>query len=104
MAADANKMCACRRAKAGETDLGYGWAPRGQRFWVLSHSPGLSAKLSFYGLYRYNEGAVRLWPYPRANGTHTIEALRRLRSESPDWPIIVVRDGAPDHRAACVRA
>ena len=63
-----------------ETDLGYGWAPRGQRFWVTSHSPGLSAKLSFYGLYLYNEGAVRLWPYPRANGTHMIDALRRLRA------------------------
>src|ERR1700739_710486 len=30
-----------------EADLGYGWSPRGQRFWVTSHSPGLSAKLSF---------------------------------------------------------
>jgi hypothetical protein len=30
-----------------EADLGYGWSPRGQRFWVPSHSPGLSAKLAF---------------------------------------------------------
>jgi len=86
-----------------ETDLGYGWAPRGQRFWVTSCSPGLSAKLSFYGLYLYNEGAVRLWPYPRANSMHTIEALRRLRAEWPDCPMIVLWDGAPYHRAACVR-
>jgi transposase len=86
-----------------DADLGYGWSPRGQRFWIASHSPGLSAKISFYGLYLYNEGAVRLWPYPGANGTHTIEALRRLRVEWPDCPILGLWDGAPYHRAACVR-
>jgi hypothetical protein len=41
------------------------------------------AKLSFYGLYLYNEGQVRLWPYARANGEHTVDVLRRLRTE---WP------------------
>src|SRR4051794_23488331 len=46
-----------------DADLGYGWAARGQRFWVASHSPRLADKLSFYGLYLYNEGEVRLWPY-----------------------------------------
>jgi transposase len=46
---------------------------------------------------------VRLWPYPRANGTHTIAALRRLRAAWPDCPMIVLWDGAPYHRAACVR-
>src|SRR5215217_6782015 len=56
-----------------DADLGYGWAERGQRFWVASTSPGLSARVSFYGLYLYNEGQVRLWPFPRANGEHTIE-------------------------------
>ena len=39
-----------------DADLGYGWAERGQRFWVASTSPGLSARVSFYGLYLYNEG------------------------------------------------
>src|SRR3954452_11227616 len=36
------------------------WAERGERFWVASSSPGLSARVSFYGLYLYNEGQVRL--------------------------------------------
>jgi len=39
-----------------DADLGYGWAERGQRLWVNSSSPGLSARISFYGLYLYNEG------------------------------------------------
>src|SRR3954470_1672835 len=38
-----------------DTDLGYGWSERGQRLWIASPSPRLSDKLSFYGLYLYNE-------------------------------------------------
>jgi DDE superfamily endonuclease len=95
-----------------DADLGYGWAERGQRFWVNSSSPGLSARVSFYGLYLYNEGQVRLWPYPRANGEHTMDVLRRLRAEVPKpgpdrplivRPLIVLWDGAPYHRAQAVR-
>jgi transposase len=86
-----------------DADLGYGWATRGERFWVASSSPGLSARVSFYGLYLYNEGQVRLWPFPRANGDHTIAVLQRLRAAFPDEALIVLWDGAPDHRAKAVR-
>jgi transposase len=86
-----------------DADLGYGWAQRGERFWVASSSPGLSARVSFYGLYLYNEGQVRLWPYPRANGDHTIAVLRRLRAAFPHEALIVLWDGAPYHRAQAVR-
>ena len=86
-----------------DADLGYGWAERGERFWGASPSPGLSARVSFYGLYLYNEGQVRLWPYPRANGDHTIAVLQRLRAEVPERPLIVLWDGAPYHRAKTVR-
>jgi transposase len=86
-----------------DADLGYGWAERGQPLWVASSSPGLSAKVSFYGLYLYNEGQVRLWPYPRANSQHTSDVLRRLRAEHPDRELIVLWDGAPYHRAGAVR-
>ena len=80
-----------------------GWCAHGERLWVASNSPGLCAKASFYGLYLYNEGQVRLWPYPRANGEHTIDVLRRLRAECPDRTLIVLWDGAPYHRANVVR-
>ena len=83
--------------------LGYGWSERGRRFWVASGSPRLADKLSFYGLYLYNEAEVRLWPYARANGEHTIDVLRRLRAEWPDRRLTVVWDGAPYHRARMVR-
>ena len=48
-------------------------------------------------------GAVRLWPYRRANGEHTIEVLRRLRAAFPREALIVLWDGAPYHRAKAVR-
>jgi len=86
-----------------DADLGYGRSARGQRFWVASHSPRLADKLSFYGLYLYNEGEVRLWPYARANGENTIDVLQRLRAEWPDQPLILLWDGAPYHRAKAVR-
>jgi transposase len=86
-----------------DAGLGHGWSARGRRFWVASGSPRLADKLSFYGLYLYNEGAVRLWPYARANGEHTIDVLRRLRAEWPDRRLILVWDGAPYHRAGLVR-
>ena len=86
-----------------DCDLGYGWGERGQRLWIASRSPRLSARVSFYGLYLDNEGQVRLWPFPRANGEHTIEVLRRLRAEWPDRKLLVLWDGAPYHRAKAVR-
>ena len=86
-----------------DADLGYGWAKRGERFLVASRAPGLSARVSVYGLYLYNEGQVRLWPFPRANGDHTIDVLRRLRAEVPENKLIVLWDGAPYHRAKTVR-
>jgi transposase len=85
-----------------DVDLGYGWAEPGTRFEVASSSPGLKAKVSFDGLYLYNEGQVRIWPYDRANGDHTIDVLRRLRAEIPTGTLIVLCDGAPYHRAKVV--
>lgn len=87
-----------------DVDLGYGWGERGKRLHVASTSPGLSAKVSLYGLYLYNEGQVRLWPYARANGEHTTDVLRRLRAEVPDGTLLVIWDGAPYHRAKTVWA
>ena len=86
-----------------DADLGRGWTVRGERFWVCSSSPGLSAKASFYGLYVYNLGQVRIWDYPRGNGEHTVDVFRRLREEFPDRPIRVIWDGAAYHRSGLVK-
>jgi transposase len=87
-----------------DVDLGHGWSVRGERFWVCSSSPGLSAKVSFYGVYLYNEGRVCIWDFERANGEYTVRVLERLRREHPGRAIRVVWDGAGYHRGQAVLA
>lgn len=86
-----------------DTDEGYGWSICGQRAWISSCSPG-KAKVSFYGLYLYNFGQVRIWAYDRANGDNTIALLQRLAKEFPHLKIIVIWDGASYHRSQEVKA
>jgi transposase len=86
-----------------DADLGYGWSVRGERWWVCSSSPGLSAKASFYGLYLYNEAQVRIWDYPRGNGEHTVDVFKRLRQAFPTRAIRLIWDGASYHRSGLVR-
>lgn len=85
-----------------DTDEGYGWSIRGERFWVSSSSPGLK-KVSFYGLYLYDLAQVRIFPYEVANQQTAVDVLERLRAEFPGLPIKLVWDGAPYHRALSVR-
>jgi len=87
-----------------DADLGYGWTERGERAWVSSTSPGLSAKVSFYGLYLYNEAQVRILPHTRGDGPNTIDVLKWLRAQYPDRKIKVIWDGAPYHRSGIVIA
>jgi transposase len=85
-----------------DTDEGSGWSVKGERFWVSSSSPGL-AKVSFYGVYIYNLGQVRLFPYDVANGLNTIEVIKLLRAEFPDRTMTMIWDGAPYHRSQLVK-
>ena len=87
-----------------DADLGYGWTERGERAWVNSTSPGLSAKVSFYGLYLYNEAQVRILPHTRGDVPNTIDVLKWLREHYPDRKIKVIWDGAPYHRSGIVIA
>ena len=84
-----------------DTDEGYGWSVKGERFWINSNSPGL-AKVSFYGAYLYNKGQVNLYPYDRANSEHTVDVLEKIRAEHPKVPITIIWDGASYHRSAWV--
>jgi transposase len=87
-----------------DADLGYGWTERGERAWVSSTSPGLSAKVSFYGLYLYNEAQVRVLPHTRGDGPNTIDVLKWLHDRYPDRKIKVIWDGASYHRSGIVIA
>ena len=85
-----------------DTDEGYGWSIRGERFWVSSSSPGRK-KVSFYGVYLYNQAQTRIFPYDKAEKINTIDVLKQLRVEFPEQQITVVWDGAPYHRAKLVQ-
>ena len=85
-----------------DTDEGYGWSIKGERFWVSSRSPPLGAKVSCYGVYFYNQGRVKLYPYERANRETPLELLETLRREMPEMPLTVLWDGASYHRAKAV--
>lgn len=88
-----------------DTDGGYGWGPRGKPLWVQSSSPGLKAKVTFYGLYLVGQPQpLRIWSYPRGNTEFTIDMLRRLRAELPGRKMVLVWDGASYHRAKAALA
>jgi transposase len=85
-----------------DTDEGYGWSIRGERFWVSSSSPGRK-KVSFYGAYIYNQAQTRIFPYDKAEKINTIDVLKKLRVEFPEQQMTVIWDGAPYHRAKLVQ-
>ncbi len=86
-----------------DTDLGYGWAETGKRLTVSSCSPGLSGKITFFGLYYFNQGQVDIWPYPKGNQQHIRNVLERTRQKIPDQPVTLICDGAPYHRAHAIK-
>ena len=85
-----------------DTDEGYGWSIQGERFWISSSSPGRT-KVSFYGIYVYNQATSRIFSYEKAEKVNTIDVLKKLRVEFLGTKMTVVWDGAPYHRAKLVR-
>ena len=80
-----------------DTDEGYGWSVKGERFWISSSSSGRT-KVSFYGIYIYNLAQVRIFTYEKADRFNTIDVLKQLRVEFPDVKMTLVWDGTPYHR------
>jgi transposase len=86
-----------------DTDEGYGWTVKGERAWISSSSPGL-AKVSFYGVYLYNQGQVRILPFDCGNGDNTVEVLRQIRAMCPaDSHITLLWDNVAYHHGKVVK-
>jgi transposase len=82
-----------------DTDGGYGWTIKGQRAWIGSNSPGL-AKVSFYGIYFYNQGKVKILPFDKANGGNTLLVMQTIRDALGDSDkTTLIWDNAPYHRS-----
>jgi hypothetical protein len=86
-----------------DTDEGYGWTVKGKRAWISSSSPG-RAKVSFYGMYFYNQGAVQILPFERADGDNTMIVLQKIKEHfASDDKITLIWEGTPYHRSAQVK-
>ena len=87
-----------------DTDLGWGWAPRGQRLYVNSTSPPLARKLTCFGFYALGASEpVRLWTTHWANAETTNQMLHALRDSYPDLRLVLGWDNVRYHHAIAVR-
>lgn len=79
-----------------DADLGYGWSVRGERLWVCSSSPGLSAKVSFYGLYLYLAVSAGQWRlHDRGSRTAVATLSHAADQNGVGWrPVSSSRQGA----------
>lgn len=83
-----------------DMDSGRGWALRGRRWNVPSRSPGLHAKLNWYGAYDFTNGQCLIRSYPVCNGENTADFLIHVA----DWlkgrpkPTLIL-DNSPVHWA-----
>lgn len=84
-----------------DLDLGYTWAPVGERAWRISDCPGLSEKINWYGVYNFTEGQCLIWNEGNCNTQHTSEFLSRVAEwvGSTHRRVVIIWDGAPWHRA-----
>jgi transposase len=83
-----------------DVDLGYGWYYKGKRWYIPSTTPGLHAKINWYGAYDFTNGRAMIWAYPRCDGPHTAEFLERVAEWSQGKPkVTIIWDGSPVHRA-----
>ena len=88
-----------------DLDLGHGWAPCGSVFGIPSRSPGLHAKVNWYGAYDFTNGRVFLWAYPKCNGENTADFIDRVARWAEGLPNpTVIWDGSPVHRALVARS
>lgn len=83
-----------------DLDKGYGWYFKGKTWNVPSTTPGLHAKINWYGAYDFTNGRAMIWAYPKCNGTNTADFLQRVSQWAKGLPKpTIIWDGSPVHRA-----
>jgi len=89
-----------------DMEVGYTWSPVGESTWVPSSSPGLSARLNWFGAYDFTDGACFIWQNGKCNGETTMEFLQHLSDRFKDDPrqTVLIWDGASYHRSQKVRS
>jgi len=85
-----------------DTDEGYGWSVSGERAWVSSSSVGRK-KVSFFGVYLYNQGKTRIYPYLTADTESTCDVLKKIQEEFDFKEATIIWDGASYHKSDRVK-
>jgi len=88
-----------------DMDQGHGWYWKGRRWRVPSTTPGLHAKINWYGVYNYTQGQAMIWAYPKCDGVNTALFLERVAEWTRGLPKpTIIWDGSPVHRAKIAQA
>lgn len=84
-----------------DLDLGYSWSRKGVPQWVKSSSPGLSAKINYYGAYDFTRGQCFLWQNGQFHSDNTLAFFQELANwlDVKDQTVYIIMDGAPWHRS-----
>jgi transposase len=84
-----------------DLDLGYSWSAKGVPQWVSSSSPGLAAKLNWYGAYDFTHGQCWLWQNGHCHSDNTVAFLQHLADwlQADEPHVYIILDGAPWHRS-----
>lgn len=84
-----------------DMEVGFTWSPIGEANWVPSASPGLSARLNYFGAYNFTDGTCFVWEDGKCNGNSTMRFLQQLshRLGETDRQVIIIWDGASYHRS-----
>ncbi len=88
-----------------DMEVGYTWSPVGESSWIPSSSPGLSARLNYFGAYNFTDGTCFVWEDGKCNGDTTMNFLQQLslwRNET-HRQVVLIWDGASYHRSKKVR-
>jgi transposase len=89
-----------------DLEVGFTWSPVGEANWVPSSSPGLSARLNYFGAYNFTDGACFIWEEGKCNGDTTLHFLQQLATwlKEKQRQVILIWDGASYHRSQKVRS
>jgi transposase len=89
-----------------DMEVGYSWSPVGAANWIPTSSPGLAARLNWFGAYNFTDGACFLWEDGKCNGSTAIAFLAQLSQwlGKTDRQVVIIWDGASYHRSKKVRS
>lgn len=88
-----------------DMDYGYSWSPIGKPAWVKSTSPGLSARINWYGAYNFGAGQCFLWQAESCDSEHSIEFLNQLARwlGKTTQQVVLIWDNASHHKKQTVQ-